>query len=399
MTPENPHTFNPTDPIDAEDPYDELEELRRTCPVSEPLPGVKFVTRFEDVAHVFRDWETYSNAGGLRLSGDKPPEKQTLNEIDPPRHGPIRRIMLTSLAPARIRSAEPYIRDLAAKTVDAFAGTGHADLVEDLAVPLPSTVITHMLGVPESDREQFHAWTADMVEDKATSEGGRRQRAEVEEAFDAYIQDQIDQRRAMDEPPEDIISTMMTEELSNGTYLTDQEIVTQVRFALMAGNETTTNLTANLLYELIREPERYERVRNDRDLIPIAIEESLRHDSPVQLMMRTATGDTELAGCPISEKERVILSMGSANRDTDVFGPDADQFNLDRGLVKNHLAFGLGAHLCIGAPLARLQVTIALEALLDRVADPRIADDFVYEKVRFFGFRAPQHLPVTFTPS
>lgn len=399
MTDENVPAFNPTDPADAENPYEKLAELRERCPVSEPLPGVKFATRHADISHAFRNWETFSNEGGLRLSGDKPPEKQTLNEIDPPRHGPIRRIMLTSLAPARIRTAEPYIRDLAARTIDGFANKGEADLVADLAVPVPSTVIAHMLGVPEEDREQFHAWTADMVEDKATSAGGKRQRAEVEEAFDAYIQDQIDWRRSQDEPPADIITTMMTEELSNGTHLTDIEVVTQVRFMLMAGNETTTNLIANLCYELIREPDRYERLRKDRELMPVAIEESLRHDSPVQLMIRKTRTDTELGGCPIGEGERLILSMGSANRDTEVYGDDAAEFNLDRGLVKDHLGFGLGAHLCIGAPLARLQATITIEALLDRIADPRIADDFTYEKVKFFGFRGPQKLPVTFSPS
>ncbi len=391
--------FDPTNPADAREPYEALQALRERCPVTEPLPGVKFVVRHGDVSGVFRDWQTFSSRMGLRLKDEKPDEEKTLNDIDPPRHGPIRRIMLTSLAPAVIRAAQPYIEDLAARTVDTFAGRGEADLVKELAIPVPSTVITHMLGVPEEDREQFHAWTADMVEDKATSPGAVRQRHETEEAFNAYIREQIAWRRSLDEPPKDIITTMMTEELSNGEYLTDTEIVTQVRFMLMAGNETTTNLLGNLFYELIREPERYERVRKDRDLVPIAIEESLRHDAPVQLMFRTATHDTKVAGCPVDDGDRVIVSMGSANRDRSIYGEDADTFDLDRGLVKDHLAFGLGAHLCIGAPLARLQGQIVLEALLDRVAEPRLADDFTYEKVNFFVFRGPKHLPVRFTPA
>lgn len=391
--------FDPTNPADAEEPYGALEALRERCPVTEPRPGVKFVVRHGDVSRVFRDWETFSNRMGLRFGDEKPDEEKTLNDIDPPRHGPIRRIMLTSLAPARIRAAEPYIEEVAARTVDEFAGRGEADLVEELAVPVPSTVIAHMLGVPEEDREKFHAWTADMVEDKATSPGAVRQRQDTEEEFNAYIREQIEWRRSLDEPPQDIITTMMTEELSNGAYLTDTEIVTQVRFMLMAGNETTTNLIGNLCYELIREPDRYRQVRENRDLVPIAIEESLRHDAPVQLMFRTATHDAEVAGCPIGENERVIVSMGSANRDRAVYGDAADEFDLDRGLVKDHLAFGLGPHLCIGAPLARLQARITLEALLDRVEDPRLADDFVYEKVNFFVFRGPKHLPVRFGPS
>lgn len=387
--------FNPVDREDAENPYEALHALRDRCPVSEPLPGVKFVVRHGDASSAFRNWETFSNAGGMRLSGQKPPEERTLNEIDPPRHGPIRRIMLTALSPASIAHVEPYIERLAADTVAVFAGRGHADLVEELAVPVPSTVIAHMLGVPESDREKFHAWTAAMVEDKASSPGAERQHPEIQDEFDEYIHGQIDARRRSEHPSEDIIARMMTIELSDGRYLTDTEIVTQVRFMLMAGNETTTNLIGNLCYELIREPERYARVRDDRELVPIAIEESLRHDSPVQLMFRTATRDTELSDCPIGEGERVIISMGSANRDERVYD-HAEEFDLDRGLVTNHLGFGLGAHLCVGAPLARLQTKAVINALFDAVPEPRLADDFVYEKVNFFAFRGPKHLPVVF---
>jgi cytochrome P450 len=190
---------------------------------------------------------------------------------------------------------------------------------------------------------------------------------------------------------------MMTTELSDGHFLTDTEVVTQVRFMLMAGNETTTNLIANLCYELIRIPERYQRVRADRDLLPIAIEESLRHDPPVQLMFRTATEHAELAGCPVAKGERVIVSMGSANRDERVY-EHAEEFDLDRGKVTNHLGFGLGPHLCVGAPLARLQTRHVMTALLDAIPEIELSPDFVYEKVNFFVFRGPKHLPVVFAP-
>lgn len=389
--------FNPLDPNDAAHPYERLGELRERCPVSRPVDGVNFVVRHSDTAFVFRNWETFSNAGGLRLRGVKPPEEQTLNEIDPPRHGPIRRLLLTALSPAAIAETEPYIRELASDVVGRFAPTGRVDLVTDFAVPLPSKVIAHMLGVPESDHDRFHAWTADMVEDKASSPGGQRSRTDTERDFNAYILEQVQLRRGRNDPPDDIITRMITHELTDGHHLTDTEVVTQVRFMLMAGNETTTNLIANLCHELIGVPERYERVRTDRDLLPVAIEESLRHDSPVQLMFRTATRDTELAECPIKQGERVIVSMGAANRDDSVYD-HAAEFDLDRGLVTNHMAFGLGPHLCVGAPLARLQTRILMNELLDRVADPRIAPDFVYEKVNFFAFRGPKHLPVVFTP-
>jgi cytochrome P450 len=394
-----PVTFNPMDPADAADPYERLAELRRHAPVTEPIPGVKFAVRHADVSRVFRDWETFSNGGGMRLGKDKPPEEQTLNEIDPPRHGPIRRILLTALAPAVITQAEPYIESLARDTVAKFASTGRADLVAELAVPLPSTVITHMLGVPESDKDRFHRWTEDMVEDKASSSTGERQRLDTEQAFNAYIREQIERRRASADPPDDVITRMMTTELSDGHFLTDTEIVTQVRFALMAGNETTTNLISNLCYELIRVPERYDRVRADRSLVPIAIEESLRHDSPVQLMFRRAAKETELVGCPIHQGDRMIVSMGSANRDEEHYGSNAADFDINRGKVTDHMAFGLGPHLCVGAPLARLQTSHALNALLDRVTDPRLANDFVYEKVNFFAFRGLKHLEVEFTRS
>lgn len=390
--------FNPLDPNDAADPYERLAELRKRCPISQPVDGVNFVVRHPDTAFVFRNWEIFSNAGGLRLGGEKPAEEQTLNEIDPPRHGPIRRLLLTALSPAAIADTEPYIRELAGDVVGRFAPTGRADLVTEFAVPLPSKVIAHMLGVPESDHDRFHAWTADMVEDKASSPGGQRTRTDTEREFNAYILEQVQLRRAEDDPPDDIITRMISHELTDGHHLTDTEVVTQVRFMLMAGNETTTNLIANLSHELIRVPERYQRVRADRELLPAAIEESLRHDSPVQLMFRTATRDTDLAECPIKQGERVIVSMGSANRDDSVYD-HAAEFDLDRGLVTNHMAFGLGPHLCVGAPLARLQTRILMNELFDRVAEPRVAPDFVYEKVNFFAFRGPKHLPVVFTPA
>jgi len=393
----DPPPFNPLDPRDAADPYEALAALRAHAPVTQPIEGVSFVVRHADVAHVFRNWEVFSNAGGLRLGGEKPEEEQTLNEIDPPRHGPIRRLLLTALSPAAIAEAEPYIAERAAEVVGAFAGNGRADLVADFAVPLPSKVIAHMLGVPEEDHDQFHRWTAEMVEEKATSPGGERRRRETEEVFNAYILEQVLWRRAQHNPPDDIITRMITHELTSGHHLTDTEVVTQVRFLLMAGNETTTNLIGNLCYELIRVPERYQRVRENRELLPIAIEESLRHDSPVQLMFRTAKQDTELSGCPIHAGERVIVSMGSANRDETVYD-HPEEFDLDRGMVTNHMAFGLGPHLCVGAPLARLQTRVLMDELLDRVADPELAPDFVYDKVNFFAFRGLKRLPIVFTP-
>jgi len=388
--------FNPLDPADAADPYEKLAELRERCPVSHPRAGVDFVVRHGDTASVFRNWETFSNVGGLRLEGDKPTEEQTLNEIDPPRHGPIRRQLLSALSPAIVAGAEPMIEKVARDVVEKFSSRGSADLVEEMAVPLPSRVITHMLGVPESDAEQFHAWTVAMVEEKSTSGTGQRLTRDTEHEFNAYIVGQVQWRREQQDPPDDIITRMMSHELKDGHVLTDTEIVTQVRFLLMAGNETTTNLIANLCYELIRVPQRYDRVRADRDLLPIAIEESLRHDSPVQLMFRTATTDTELSECPIAKGERVIVSMGAANRDEAVFDRAAE-FDLNRGMVTNHMAFGLGPHLCIGAPLARLQTRVLLNTLMDRVTDPRLAPEFVYEKVNFFAFRGPKHLPIVFS--
>ncbi len=388
--------FDPLDPADAADPYEKLAELRARCPVSHPRQGVSLVVRHDDTASVFRNWEKFSNAGGLRLEGDKPTEEQTLNEIDPPRHGPIRRQLLSALSPAIVAAAEPMIATVAHDVVGRFAARGRVDLVEEMAVPLPSRVITHMLGVPESDAEQFHAWTAAMVEEKSASGTGQRLRRDTELEFNAYILGQVRSRREQQAPPDDIITRMMSHELKDGHRLSDTEIVTQIRFLLMAGNETTTNLIANLCYELIRVPERYARVQADRALLPIAIEESLRHDSPVQLMFRTATVDTELSECPIQKGERVIVSMGAANRDENVFD-EAAAFDLDRGMVTNHMAFGLGPHLCIGAPLARLQTHVLINTLMDMVTDPRLAPDFVYEKVDFFAFRGPKHLPVVFT--
>lgn len=399
--------FNPLDVEQLVDPYDLWATMRRTCPVAEPFPGMTYVARHRDALEGFRDYHALSNAWvppGILGGGasEDPEQEQTVQEMDPPRHGPMRRMYLTALSPGRVAEAEPYVREVCARLVAQFAGRPGAELVSELAVPVPSEVIMHMIGVPESDHAQVRAWIERILEmadptrmmSAGFDDGGGSLRDAID-AFNAYVDDQISLRRRSGSPPDDLITRMIEHVGDDGRRFSDLEIRTQIRFAIMAGNETTTHLIGNLLYTLAARPDLYARLRDDRALVPAAVEESLRHDSPVQVIFRKAVGERCLAGVTIPVDQMVALGIGSANRDDDVY-PDAAEYDLDRPRDVNHLAFGSGPHLCVGAPLARLEARAALDAVLDAIPAMSLAPGYAYERVDFFMMRGPKRLDVVF---
>ena len=196
----------------------------------------------------------------------------------------------------------------------------------------------------------------------------------------------------MDDPPDDFVTRVMLAE-EDGDHLTETEIRATIFHLIVAGHETTTNLLGNMLYELIRQPALLAAVRRDRSLIPAVVEESLRHDSPAQMMVRDCARPTEIAGVKIDTGEKVILSIASANRDDAVYD-DPDVFRLDRGEDVDHVAFGFGRHLCLGAPLARLEGAVALQVFLDVVNHVEFVPGFRYEKNPAFWVLGPLRLEV-----
>lgn len=246
------------------------------------------------------------------------------------------------------------------------------DLMEAIADPLPVIVIAELIGVPPADRAQFKVWSdkrARTLEPTITSREREAARQAGEE-LDEYFLGIIAQRRA--EPRDDLISALVAVE-EEGDKLTEREMVVMLRLLLVAGNETTTNLIGNGMLALMQHPEQLHLLREQPDLMPTAIEELLRYDAPVQTDIRTALEDVELAGRQIRKGQGVLMLIGSANRDPEVF-TDPDRLDLTRNEA-SHIAFGRGIHHCIGAPLARLEGRIAFEMLLERFEDIHLLTD------------------------
>jgi cytochrome P450 len=385
--------YDPLEPGQAADPYPRYGELRARAPVSETMAGFRFIARHADASTALRDASTFSSALGMRIHGQRlDDEDQAINEIDAPRHTKIRRLLISAFSPATVNAAEPSVVALARQLVDALAPRGAVDLVEAFTVPLPITVIATMLGIPPTDRDDFKRWSDDIMINGVYGRDGIKTLPE----FHAYLDEQIESRRAASTPSDDLVTKLVEAEV-DGTRLTTREIRTQVRFLVMAGNETTTNLIGNTLYELLSRPGLWARIGADRTLVPSAVEETLRYNAPVQFVPRTCTAPVEISGTAIEAEQRVLVGLGSANRDEDVFDA-AEEFSVDRGTDVPHLTFGLGPHFCIGAALARMEARVALDALLDRLPDLALAPGFAYDKAPMMMVRGPQRLDVRFTP-
>jgi cytochrome P450 len=284
--------------------------------------------------------------------------------MDPPDHTRLRRLVSGTFTPRAITGLEPWIRDTTGRllaSVDAPAGF---DLVDALAFPLPIAVICHLLGVPAADQDSFRVWGQEIAaaldpQSAATAEGQTRA---AELALTAYLRELVRKHRA--DPDGSLLSALVAAE-DEGDRLSSEELVSTALLLLVAGFETTVNLIGNGTVALLGEPEHWERLRAEPALVPAAVEELLRYDSPVQMTSRTATEDVDVGGTVIRKGESVIVAIGGANHDPDVFD-QPDRLMIDRPDASRHLAFSAGIHYCLGAPLARLEARIAFEELTRR---------------------------------
>jgi hypothetical protein len=288
--------------------------------------------------------------------------------LDPPDHTRIRRLVASAFTPRAIADLEPWIRDLTDRLLaplDADAGAGF-DLIDAVAFPLPIAVICHLLGVPPEDEASFRRWghevasTLEPHTDHALENHPRT--AELE--LTAYLRELVRRRRA--EPDDTILSALVAAE-EDGDRLSSEEVVSTALLLLVAGFETTVNLIGNGTVALLGAPGQWQRLHEEPGLVPAAVEEMLRYDSPVQLTSRIATEDVELEGSVIPRGEPIFVCIGGANRDPDVF-PEPDDFDIGRPDASQHLAFSRGIHYCLGAALARLEARIAFEELTGRYA-------------------------------
>ncbi len=314
---------------------------------------------------------------------------------DPPDHTRIRRLLASTFSLRMVKRVADTIEGISTRLLDAVAADGEADLHRAYTYPLPAMVVGAMLGVPEGDLDRFKSWALDIV--FLVGSGSPTER--LADAADAHFAEMREYLRALvavrrADPGDDLLSAMIAAADEAGR-LSEDEIFSNATFLMTAGHETATNMLSNGVLTLIRHPDQFARLRRDRALIPSAAEEILRFESPVQMTPRHAVADGELAGRKVKAGDALLLFLGAANRDPARF-PDPDRFDIARS-DNRHLAFGYGAHYCLGAALAREELRIALTHLLERLPGLELAhDDIAWQPT--IDFRGPLSLPVRWRP-
>jgi cytochrome P450 len=314
---------------------------------------------------------------------------------DPPNHTRLRGLVSKAFTPHIVESMRGHIQQLVDQFLDKVAGKGSFDVVHDLAFPLPATVITEMLGVPSGDKEQLKSWSDDFIVFFSTHPANirieqYRRAQESMRAMTAYF------RAAIGRIPttgRDCLLKLMEDAEENGSRLSEEELFANANLLLIAGHETTMGLISKGLLALLRHPDQLEKLKAAPALIPGAIEEMLRYDGPVQFTNRLAHDDVEIGGKMIRRDQFVFLFLAAANRDPAHFA-DPDRLDITR-VIHKHVAFGLGHHFCLGAPLARLEAQIAFSTMLRRLPNLRLATDRV-EYGDNFNLQSLKSLPVKF---
>ncbi|SPM31226.1 Cytochrome P450, partial [Mycobacterium terramassiliense] len=348
----------------AGDPYPVYRELRATSPVCwNDVTNFWALLKYEDIRFVSSNPGLFSSTAGITIpdpAQPSPVQPGSLIFTDPPRHRQMRKLINSGFTRRRVAVLEPKIREIVRGILDDVASDSVHEFAEEIAAPLPTRMIAELIGAPPDDWEQFRAWS-DAATGSADPEIELDPLVAMGQLFE-YFQKLIAQRRV--EARDDLLSVLAGAEI-DGVRLTDEDLLNFAFLLLVAGNETTRNLIALGTLALIAHPDQCRQLVEDRSLIPGAVEEMLRWNSPVVHMARTATADVEIRGQLIAEGDTVVMLYGSANRDEDIFGADSEEFKVSRH-PNPHIAFGCGEHSCVGAQLARLEATVMFDELLRR---------------------------------
>lgn len=401
------HGADPTDPVYLDDPYPVYRRLRAEHPVSLTPEGVWRLTRYEDCVRMLR----FTGAGMRRTDGLLPgesAEEAAANErgqfmllTDPPKHTRLRKLVSKAFTPRAISAWQPRIEAVTDELLDRVEARGEMDLIADLALPVPATLICEMLGVPVEDRDTFTEWTADVTHGLALRRGNAPPElvARVEKARNGlagYFNGLIAERRGARD--EGLLGALIAAE-EEGDRLSPEELLIQSIGLLVAGFETTIGLIGNGLTTLIRNPEQIERLRAEPALAPSATEECLRYSGPITWTIRVLHEPIEFGGYRMEPNEEVAIGLASANRDPEIFD-DPERFDVARYAADPpapaHLSFGGGAHFCLGAHLARLESQVAIGRLVERFTDLALV-----EPRTTWGrslFRVPGRIPIRFRP-
>jgi len=372
--------FDPHDPRFVDDgvPFDVLERIRREDPVYRTPTGSWYLARYGDVEAALKDVDVFrAELGPITGIPDGvdtiPADQHYLSEIPEPRHGAVRRLFNAALATHRVREIEPAITAECHRLVDVLLAAQPADLHDGYAMAIPAFAMAHIMGLGRDAVPEFMRWSMDGTLMTRPATPGAPPEGPASHPFFAA---RIAEQRALPEPSSHIFKVLLTTEVE-GKRLTDREITTQLHFMIQAGVHTTRALLDHLVNRLVQDGTLFESLAADRAAVPLFVEESLRHDAPVQRTTRRCTRDVSIGTVELRPGDWVEMGIGSANRDESVYDDPAD-FRLDRDDPRGHLAFGAGPHVCPGATLARLEGVVAVQVLLDRLRALRPVDGVRY---------------------
>jgi cytochrome P450 len=377
--------FNPFEPGFFDNPYAQYRVLRERDPVHHSELGFWVLFRYPDVVRVLRDpamsveeGNAMATVGGpaselfAQLAAERPvSQERSMLGLDPPDHTRLRRLVTKAFTPRVLDALRPRVEQLVDEALDAAASRGEMDVIADLAFPLPFTVISEMLGLPESNRLQLRGWSHAMVKtlDPIITPDELRAAFEAGEQMIGHLVEVMAWKRA--NPGDDLLSALIAAE-EDGDVLSEEELIAQVTLLYIAGHETTVNLIGNGTLALLRHPAQMESLRSDPSLGANAVEELLRYDSPVQFSRRITLAPLEIDGAVIEPGSFVLTGLGSANHDPAEWGEDADELDIGRDGAMHHQSFGGGAHYCLGAALARLEGQVAVGRLVSRFPGLRL---------------------------
>ncbi len=400
------------------DPYESYRKLRDEAPVHwAPRSRLWCISRYEDVVRVLRTPEDFSSEGAFEFLARRrrPSAKDLLAlgrflvatrvnplsilrgrnpiammiSVDPPRHDALRSIVNRGFTPRRVQAWQARMQEIVASCMARLADGEPFDVVRDLAIPLPMTVIAEMLGIETEQRARFKQWSDEIIAGStgALDEASIHGFLEAMGSLHRYLRSVVRERRRR--PADDLISLLVDER--RGASMNDPQVAQFVILLLIAGNETTTNLIGNATRALLDHPELLEEVEARPELVPALIEEALRFESPIQYLIRRVARDVEIAGTRLQKDSHVAVLLASANRDERQF-EDPDRFDIHRD-TKGHLAFGYGVHFCLGASLARLEAKVAIEALVPELRHLKRRDPET-RLVQSLIVRGPSALPL-----
>ena len=393
-------SFNPMDPEFLADPYPTYHRLRAEDPVHQSPLGFWVLTRYDDVSAVLRDprfiKEPLAALVAARFGAEVPRGVGlSMLDRDPPDHTRLRGLVSKAFTPRVVEGLRPRIQQIVDELITRARAAGSMDVIEEFAYPIPVNVICEMLGVPVADHERFKGWSLDIARGLDSiwlppdSDVPRRSTA-ARHAISDYFHGLIAQRRAS--PRGDLLSALIAAEEA-GDKLNEEELLATCILLLIAGHETTVNLIGNGVLALLRNPGELKRLRETPGLITTAVEELLRYDGPVQRTARVASAEATIGGRTIAKGEMVMPFIGAADRDPAQF-PDPDRLDLTRA-DNRHIAFGWGIHFCLGAPLARVEGQIAIDALVRRLPRLELMTD-APEYRQSLTLRGLKTLPVKF---